>query len=146
MKTLPFNIGIATLLTALPLIAQASSGYCGDRVCHSYGSDGACNNYTCFGDGYGTGFSRNYDRYYNDDYYFGARNPYTGNCRYAGTSYRNYSGTYNYNNYGCRSEYTTTRPYDRTRSSRSSYYYDDYYYPQYDDRVYVPKAGYYYRY
>ncbi len=137
MKKLFLNIGLFTLSAAFPAMAFAAS-YCGERVCHSYDSSGACNNYTCFGDGYYPPFSRSHDYRYEYDRY-DYRN------RYYDNDYTYYDRNYRYGTARCLDCYKTVRPY-YDRSVRSSYYWDEYYYPRYDDRIYVPKAGYYYRY
>jgi len=152
MKKLIIRTGLISVLTAVPLLAAAASPYCGERVCHSYDRNGACDNWTCFGDGGYYGGYGNYGRYdYNRSYRgssYGSRYNYSNRyyndgCQNRGSTYRGYSGTYTYDYDGCRNDYNSRY---RSRSSRSSYYYDDYYYPRYDDRMYVPKAGYYYRY
>ncbi|MBU2213764.1 hypothetical protein KJ996_03960 [Patescibacteria group bacterium] len=142
MKILSISTGLASLLTMLPFAAQAAP-YCGERVCHSYDSNGACNNYTCFGDGYRYGDpyypSASRGSYYGD-YYRGSG--YTNDLRYPtryyNNSYYNDGQTYD-SRYYRDSSYYGTRRYNR------AYYYDDYY-TGYNDRIYVPKAGYYYRY
>jgi len=161
MKILSISTGLATLLTMLPMAAQAAP-YCGERVCHSYDSNGACNNYTCFGGGNGYDNRYNYGDQY-DYRYSNYTNRSTSRCSYYGDYNRGGRTSYNTNcynnlNYDSRyygSQYNNTRYYDnryyRDSSNYSSrrydraYYYDDYN-TGYNDRVYVPKAGYYYRY
>jgi|GEM_PF-2689355 hypothetical protein len=155
MNKLSLITGLATVLTTIPLAASAASPYCGDRVCHSYDSSGACTNYTCFGSnyGYGNNYGSNYRN--NCGYGLGLRNQYRYNSnsnRNCGYNYNNYNNR-NYNNqyyYDSRNDnrynYNNTYYGNNRRPSRSSYYRDDWYYPNYDDRIYVPKAGYYYRY
>ncbi|HCI04211.1 TPA: hypothetical protein DE059_04775 [Candidatus Peribacteria bacterium] len=160
MNKLSLITGLATVIAAIPLAASAASPYCGDRVCHSYDSSGACTNYTCFGNnyGYGSNYGNNYRN--NCRYDSGLRGSYRYNSnsnRNCGYNYNNYNNrNYNNRNYNNRyyydSRYDNRYNYNNTyygnnrRPSRSSYYQDDWYYPNYDDRIYVPKAGYYYRY
>ncbi|MBU0767390.1 hypothetical protein KKF55_06495 [Patescibacteria group bacterium] len=153
MKNLSINIGLATILAVLPIVAQAAP-YCGERVCHSYDRDGSCNNYTCFGGGSGYGNSNNYGNQYSN---YTNRN--TSRCSYYnGVGGSTYSTSYNtgcYNNQYNNGRYNNNQYYDNryyrdssnsgTRRYDRAYYYDEYD-TGYNDRFYVPKAGYYYRY
>ncbi len=149
MSKLSLITGLATFLTTIPLAASAASPYCGDRVCHSYDSSGACTNYTCYGGSYGYGSNYGYNYGSNCGYGLGLRNQYNyrsnSNCNY---NYRNNNNRYYYDSrYDNRYRYNNTYYGNNRRPSRSSYYWDDsWYYPNYDDRIYVPKSGYYYRY
>ncbi len=157
MKTLWISTGLFALFFVLPSQAQASS-YCGERICHSYDKNGACNNYTCLGDGYG-GYG-GYERY---DWYgrYGGygRYDYRGDTRcgsqrrgdnYARRSYSTCSNRYSTSRsyYYDRYPYYESQNQSQRRPYRQSYYRnDDYYdYGRYTDRIYAPKAGYYYRY
>jgi len=134
--------GLLTLCVFLPAQADAASPYCAERICHSYDSNGACNNYTCVSD-YRYSYSRDY-RYENRNSYC---EPYrTGWSYYDDCSSRSYRTSDSYSTsrrYYYDGVYNVRYP---TSYSSRGYYYDyGTYWDGRRDVLYAPSAGYYYR-
>jgi hypothetical protein len=135
-KSLWFITGLLSFVFLMPVAADAAAPYCGERICHSYDSSGACDNYTCLG--WQTWNPYKQDRYYENSntYRYDPYNRYATQRSYYYNRYPYYEPV----------DYTANQSY--RLPYRMPYYNDNYYYDagRSTDRVYVPKAGYYYRY